>query len=110
MMDSLLFFRIKKLWCFWCILPAFLLFGRAEAQTNAACQQILRDARQSYEVGHLIKVTTMMNRCMNNFSRANKVEALKLITQAYIFQDNLKKAEETMVRLLTVSPHCQPEP
>jgi len=111
MNHSLLFFRFSRLLkIMFCLILFLIFYAETKGQTRAACQQVLRDARQSYEVGHLIKVTRMMDKCMNNFSRVEKIEALKLIIQSYIFQDNLKKAEDKMVELLTVAPDFRPDP
>ena len=111
MLHSLLFFRSPALLrVTFCLALSFFFLNDTFGQTRAACQQVLRDARESYEVGHLIKVTRMMDKCMNNFSRDEKIEALKLIIQSYIFQDNLTRAEDKMVELLTVAPDFRPDP
>ena len=70
------------------------------AQTSS-CAQTLRLARSTYELGRLHEIPALIDGCLKNgFTVQEKVEALKLLTQTYIYLEEPEKAEESMLLLL----------
>lgn len=70
------------------------------AQTSS-CAQTLRLARSTYELGRLHEIPTLIDGCLKDgFTVQEKVEALKLLTQTYIYLEEPEKAEESMLQLL----------
>ena len=83
---------------------AFLAFSMlGKAQTN--CIQNLRDARNYYEDGKLNLLPDLLVKCINNgFSKEEKIEALRLLTLAYLFNEEERKAEASFLQLLKINP------
>lgn len=80
-------------------LSVFCLF-HGYAQTSS-CAQTLRLARSTYEQGRLHEIPTLLDACLSNgFTTQEKVDALKLLTQTYIYLEEPEKADESMLRLL----------
>lgn len=74
----------------------------AYAQTSASsCAQTLRLARSTYEQGRLHEIPSLLGSCINNgFTTAEKADALKLLTQTYIYLNEPEKADASMLDLL----------
>ncbi|MEQ9415247.1 MAG: porin family protein [Cyclobacteriaceae bacterium] len=71
------------------------------AQTTSSCAQTLRLARSTYEQGRLHELPNLLDGCLNNgFTTQEKVDALKLLTQTYIYLDEPEKADQHMLLLL----------
>jgi hypothetical protein len=82
---------------------------------STSCAQTLRLATSTYEQGRLHELEGILANCLKNgFNKEEKVAALKLLTQAYIYLEEPKKADETMLRLLetdhyfTINPDVDP--
>ncbi len=79
-----------------------LLMGTygAVAQTSS-CAQTLRLARSTYEQGRLHEIPTLLENCIKNgFTDQEKADALKLLTQTYIYLEEPEKADQSMLNLL----------
>jgi len=61
--------------------------------------QKLRLARSTFEQGRLHELPILLEN-LQNFSESEKVDAYKLLTQAYIYLEEPEKADETMLKLL----------
>lgn len=79
------------------------------------CGQTLRLARATYEQGRLHELPTLINDCLNGvgsntFSKEEKVEAYRLLTQSYIYLEEPEKADEAMLGLLKTDHFYKPNP
>ncbi len=77
---------------------------RGWAQTST-CAQTLRLAVSTYEQGRLNEVPGILENCLrqggaNAFTKQERVTALRILTLAYIYQEEPEKADETMLLLL----------
>lgn len=87
------------------ILLAFSLFGKAQT----SCVQNLRDARNAYDEGKLQALPELLTNCIENgFNKEEKVEALRLVTLSYLFNEDQQRAETAYLRLLKIDPEFRP--
>jgi hypothetical protein len=102
---------MKKLLIFFVI-----LFAGHQAWSQAtSCAQTLRLATSTYEQGRLHELEGILNNCLTGqggleFSKEEKVTAYKLLTQAYIYLEEPKKADETMLKLLETDHYFEVNP
>jgi Outer membrane protein beta-barrel domain len=88
--------------------------------SDISCTQRLRLARATFEAGRLHELvgTILGNEAKgcfsgvgeNSFSTQEKVDALKLVTQAYIYLEEPLKADESMKQLLETDHFYVPNP
>ncbi len=84
------------------LLPFFL-----HAQEDCALK--LRQAQESYSSGQIEKIPDLILQCLHTkFTREEKLQALKLLINAYIFDDNLQSAENYMKEFLKSFPEYTP--
>ncbi len=88
----------------------FAIFGATWVYAQLTATQQLNKAEDDYEAGILIGIPDQINGRMEEFSKAEKVRAKKLLTLVYIFSDEEKKAEEALVDLLREEPEYQLDP
>lgn len=75
---------------------------------QSSCVQNLRDARNFYDAGKLHELPKLLLNCIDNgFSTEEKVEALRLVTLSYLFDEEQEKAEASYLRLLKIEPEYQ---
>jgi hypothetical protein len=95
------------------------LLGWMSTQAHAqSCSQILRLARATYEQGRLHEVAALFegktcltdNQDAGGLSKAEKVEAYRLLTLTYIYLEEPEKADETMLNLLRTDYYFEPNP
>lgn len=94
------------------VLPLSLLFfsvsiGLAQT-TDPRCVQTLRTARATYEQGRLHEMQSLLDDCLNNFSKNEKIEAYKLLVLTYIYLEEPQKADEAMLDLLRTDNFFKP--
>jgi hypothetical protein len=78
---------------------------------STSCAQILRLATSTYEQGRLHELEGILANCLKEgFTKEEKVAAYKLLTQAYIYLEEPKKADETMLRLLETEHYFEVNP
>ncbi|SNS68714.1 hypothetical protein SAMN05421640_0852 [Ekhidna lutea] len=86
------------------------------AQSSSQCARALAQAELAFEQGRLTDIINIYNndrsgftRCLDGgvFSIDERIRAYKLLTKAYLFQDNEKMAEEMFVKLLGVDKEHQ---
>lgn len=70
-----------------------------------SCAQTLRLAQSTYEQGRLHEVPVLLQHCLENsneqdFSKANRVTAYKLLVLSYLYLEEPEKANEAMLNLL----------
>ncbi|MEQ8906167.1 hypothetical protein [Ekhidna sp.] len=97
----------------------FLVAYHSIAQSSSQCARSLSQAEVAFEQGRLSDIINLYSnsssgftRCLNNgiFSIDEEIRAYKLLTKAYLFQDNEGKAEEMFVKLLKVDKEHQLAP
>lgn len=73
------------------------------AQTST-CAQTLRLARSTYEQGRFHEIPALLENCLkdgvNSFTKQESVEALRILTLAYLYQEEPEQADEAMLQLL----------
>lgn len=78
--------------------------GYGYAQTST-CAQTLRLARSTYEQGRFHEIPALLENCLasgdSKFTKQERVEALRILTLAYLYQEEPVLADETMIRLLS---------
>ncbi len=85
----------------------FVFFDlRAQDAQSARCIQNLNQAEDRYAAGNLQGIGNLLNGCLagDNYSKAEKIRAYKLLTLVAIFNDNEPLAEENMINLLKADP------
>jgi len=96
------------------ILIVFLLglgvaCGTATAQQS--CTQTLRLANSSYDQGRLHELPGLLKGCLQSsdgFTKAEKVTAYKLLVLSYIYLEEPKQADSTMILLLEADHFFEP--
>jgi hypothetical protein len=69
------------------------------------CATKIQEARKYYDQGLIGEIPQMLAPCMESgFTRAQKIEAYKLIILSYLFDDNPFEAEKTMMEFLKKFP------
>jgi hypothetical protein len=90
-------------------MTVFLLFlfpFTALAQKD--CGKTLQEARNQYDLGMIDEIPKMLAPCMQEgFTRAQKIEAYKLLILAYLFDDDQFDAEKTMLEFLKKYPEYE---
>lgn len=86
-----------------------VITGTVAVAQNLTCSQTLRLARSTYEQGRLHELPDLVAGCLagsgaNTFTDAERSEAYKLLTLAYIYLEEPEKADETMLKLLQNDP------
>lgn len=77
----------------------------SRAQEQNLCTQTLKEAHELYDIGRIHEVPPLLDSCMQNgFSRAEKIQAYRLLILSYLFQDEDSKAEENLLSLLRLDP------
>jgi hypothetical protein len=99
------------------ILSITICWGQEDG-SKISCTQRLRLARATYEAGRLHELVgtilgSQAEACFRDglatFSKQEKVDALKLITLAYIYLEEPQKADEAMLRLLNTDHFYKPD-
>jgi len=84
----------------------------AMAQTAGSCSQSLRLARSVYDKGRLQEIPTILQPCLQaktgGFTKAERQEALRLLTLSYLYSDEPEKADEGMLNLLKEFHYYKP--
>lgn len=89
-----------------------LVIGSALSTTlygqSTSCTQTLRLAQSVYDQGRLQELSGILQNCLQNgFTKQEKVAANKLLTLAYIYQEEPEKADEAMLNLLRTDPYFE---
>ncbi|WP_420318783.1 outer membrane beta-barrel protein [Ekhidna sp.] len=88
----------------------------AYSQSSSQCARALSQAELAFEQGRLSDIINIytddnsgFTRCLDGdvFSIDEKIRAYKLLTKAYLFQDNEEQAEDMFVKLLKVDKEHQ---
>lgn len=89
------------------IMLILIVFG-PNVQGQNECSTKIQDAQKLYEQGMIEEIPQMLAPCMQDgFTRAQIIEAYKLIILSYLFDDNQFEAEKTMVEFLKKFPEYE---
>jgi hypothetical protein len=90
------------------LFTGILFFTDISLFSQADCSSKLQEARKYYDQGMIDEIPSMLAPCMETgFSRAQKIEAYKLIILSYLFNDDQFEAERTMVEFLKKFPEYE---
>lgn len=90
------------------ILVTLLTRTIAYGQTND-CFIKLKDAEKLYENGLIEKIPPLLGPCIKKgLNKEDRLQAIKLVTQSYLFDDKYEKADSMMALLLKIEPEYQP--
>ncbi len=77
------------------------------------CANTLAEAKDTYEQGLLEAVPQILEGCLNSdkgFSKSQKIEAYKLLTLTYLYDDKQGEADKSMLELLKLDPELEVNP
>ena len=75
------------------LLLGIMLPQKGKAQES--CTQKLRNARNAYQEGKLSSLPTTLQSCIDNgFNKEEKIEALRLVTLAFLYEENEASAKK----------------
>jgi hypothetical protein len=84
-----------------------LLFS-VTARTQTNCAVTLQEARKQYDLGMIDEIPGMLGPCIQDgFTRAQRIEAYKLLILVYLFDDEQFEAEKTMLEFLKKYPEYE---
>lgn len=73
------------------------------------CAYILEGAQEMFDAGLIETVPDTLSGCLETgFTNEEKLQAYKLIILSYLFDDNIEKADEFMLKFLTDYPAYEP--
>jgi hypothetical protein len=74
-----------------------------------SCTQKLRNARNAYQEGKLSSLPAKLQSCIDNgFNKEEKIEALRLVTLAYLYDEDEASAKKSYLQLLNLNPEYKP--
>ena len=90
-------------------LSTLILHGPVRSQDN--CTDALKKARRAYNEGIIEKVESQLKPCLEEgFTPEQKLEALKLIILANIYDEKTDEAEQNMLKFLEIEPEYEVNP
>ena len=93
------------------ILLFFIVLSTATVKAQKSCLNTLREAKELYESGLIDEIPEMLSGCMESgFTRAQRIEAYKLIILTYLFDDDQFEAERMMDDFLKKFPEYEVMP
>jgi Outer membrane protein beta-barrel domain len=93
-----------KIFKFFCFLIMILMPFSVFAQ-EGDCALKLREAQAQYNIGHIEEIPELLKSCLENgFTKEEKLQAYKLLINAYIFDDKSMEAELFMLDFLKKFP------
>jgi hypothetical protein len=84
-------------------------FAMAQEESTDPCVQNIEIAQQRYDEGRIQDIQPLLKDCLaaGNFDKAQKSQALRLLTLSYIFLEDESQAEATMLNLLQTNHEFQ---
>lgn len=96
----------KLIKIFFLSLPVILMTLQLTGQENCALN--LKRAQEFFSTGQVEAIPPLIESCLQSgFTREEKVQAYKLLINAYVFDDNLEKAEAIMFTFLKKYPEYE---
>ena len=69
------------------------------------CEENLSTAQERFEKGHLNGIPGLLVECLRSgFSRSEKIQAYRLLTISYLYNDDPFGAENSFLKLLELDP------
>lgn len=94
---------------FFCLLIFSCLGSRLMAQN--LCSKTLKQAQENYDRGIISSIPDELADCLEKgFTKAEKIQAYRLIILSYLFEDNLEAADSTLYILYQTDPEYQYNP
>jgi hypothetical protein len=82
------------------------LLHSARSQNN--CEANLTQAQEWLDQGRLNGISALLNACLNNgFTKEQKVQAFRILTMTYLYNDDPYAAEQSYLALLAEDPEYQ---
>jgi hypothetical protein len=84
----------------------FLIFSSSIsfAQEAGNCEATLNQAIDEFNAGHFNDIPSLLNECLDKFSREQRERAYLLLTQTYLLLDDPFGAENSYLKLLHANP------
>jgi len=93
------------------ILLYLIVLSTLSVKAQRSCLNTLREAKELYESGLIDEIPELLSGCMESgFTRAQRIEAYKLIILAYLFDDDQFEAERMMDEFLKKFPEYEVMP
>jgi hypothetical protein len=90
------------------MIAVFQLLFNTSLFSQDDCASKLREAQKYYDQGMIEEIPQMLAPCMaGGFTKAQKIEAYKLIILSYLFNDDQFEAEKTMLEFLKKYPEYE---
>lgn len=100
---------LKKCFKYVTIAAFISLFSLPAKAQN--CVVILRQAENLYKEGKIEQIPPLIKPCTDNqnstLRKNEKLQALRLLTLVYLYEDQKKRASQTMLRLLQTEPEYE---
>ena len=102
---------MKKILFLIIVITSHLAFGQEEEVLDI-CVQNIELAQQRYDEGRIQDIQPLLTDCLNGgtYTKAEKSQVLRLLTLSYIFLEDEKNAEATMLRLIQDNHEFQVNP
>ncbi len=85
------------------VLLLFFLFFSVSVFAQNDCERNLLDAKADYNTGNLYAIPGKLTDCLDaGFSKAEKVDAYRLLTLTYLNINQNEKAKESLIKLLNI--------
>lgn len=88
----------------------FIFFLGSSQIAFAQCEDALIDARASFESGNVERIPSSLFNCLDQLTKADQVEAYKLLSISYLYMDDPIGAENSFLALLEVDPEFKVSP
>jgi hypothetical protein len=90
------------------LVAGILFFADISLFSQDDCSLKLQEAQKYYDQGMIDEIPNILSPCIETgFTRAQKIEAYKLIILSYLFNDDQFEAERTMVEFLKKFPEYE---
>jgi hypothetical protein len=91
------------------LIPVIFLAAPSAAQEKQGnCAVNLKEAQSLYQAGIIEEIPALLTGCISSgFTREEKIQAYKLLINAYIFDNNTVMAEESMLLFLQAFPEYE---
>lgn len=86
-----------------------LIFAISRGQ-NLDCEQSLANATAEFEAGRFYSISSILQPCLEKFSKEQRVRAYLLLAQAYLILDDPIAAENSYLELLRADPEYVANP
>jgi hypothetical protein len=88
------------------LLASMMVLNHLNAQENCALN--LKRAQELFSTGQIEEIPILIESCLQTgFTKEEKVQAYKLLINAYVFDDNIEKAEAVMFTFLKKYPEYE---